>query len=140
KRLDMVELLHEGCWTGCCLCNAMGGLEKDDYKMFPEEAEKVERYIDGLPDMIHGSEIRSCMEESNLYVPSVIITTMDPVPRSEPTVGRLAIRHVTVKADLLPTTTTTTTTTIRGPKGQMQGVLLALSVEFKDTTRVSAQS
>nr|GFC42816.1 hypothetical protein [Tanacetum cinerariifolium] len=24
-------------------------------KMFPEEAEKVERYIGGLPDMIHGS-------------------------------------------------------------------------------------
>nr|GEZ20129.1 putative reverse transcriptase domain-containing protein [Tanacetum cinerariifolium] len=28
KCLDMVELSHEGCWTGCCLCNAMGGLEK----------------------------------------------------------------------------------------------------------------
>nr|GEZ80085.1 retrotransposon protein, putative, Ty3-gypsy subclass [Tanacetum cinerariifolium] len=55
KRLDMVELPHESCWTGCCLCNAMGGLEKDDHKMFPEEAEKVERYIGGLPDMIHGS-------------------------------------------------------------------------------------
>nr|GEU51723.1 putative reverse transcriptase domain-containing protein [Tanacetum cinerariifolium] len=40
--------------VGCCLCNAMGGLEKDDHKMFPEEAEKVERYIGGLPDMIHG--------------------------------------------------------------------------------------
>nr|GFB51933.1 hypothetical protein [Tanacetum cinerariifolium] len=55
KYLDMVELPHESCWTGCCLCNAMGGLEKDDHKMFPEEAEKVERYIDSLPDMIHGS-------------------------------------------------------------------------------------
>nr|GEZ80337.1 hypothetical protein [Tanacetum cinerariifolium] len=46
--LDMVELPHEGCWIGCCLCNAMDGLEKDDHK-------KVERYIGGLPDMIHGS-------------------------------------------------------------------------------------
>nr|GEZ37536.1 hypothetical protein [Tanacetum cinerariifolium] len=112
--------------------------------MFPEEAAKVERYIGGLPDMIHGSvkaskpqsikeaiefatemmdkkmlthakhqaeqkrklddtsrnnqhqqqpfkknnvaraytagpEIRSLMEEPNLYVPSEIITTMGPV-------------------------------------------------------------
>nr|GFB52107.1 reverse transcriptase domain-containing protein [Tanacetum cinerariifolium] len=55
KCLDMVELPHESCWTGCCLCNAIGGLEKDDHKMFPEEAEKLERYIDGLPDMIYDS-------------------------------------------------------------------------------------
>nr|GFA03548.1 hypothetical protein [Tanacetum cinerariifolium] len=88
KRLDMVELPHENCWTGCCLYDAMGGLEKDDHK-------------------------------------------------SAPTVGRLAIGPVTVKADLLLTTITTTkTTTIRGPKGQMQGVLLALNVEFKDITRI----
>nr|GEW35181.1 reverse transcriptase domain-containing protein [Tanacetum cinerariifolium] len=50
KCLDMVQLLHEGYWTGCCVCNAMGGLEKDDHK-----AAKVERYIGGLPDMIHDS-------------------------------------------------------------------------------------
>nr|GEU44468.1 putative reverse transcriptase domain-containing protein [Tanacetum cinerariifolium] len=55
KCLDMVKLLHEGYWAECCLCNAMGGLEKDDHIMFLEEATKVERYIDGLPDMIHGS-------------------------------------------------------------------------------------
>nr|GFD29300.1 hypothetical protein [Tanacetum cinerariifolium] len=118
--------------------------------MFPEEAKKVERYIGGLPDTIHGSvktskpqsmqkaiefatemmdkkmlthaerqvehkrklddtsrnnqhqqqpfkrnnvarvtllgqEIRSHMEGSNLYVPSAIITTMGPVPKSAPT-------------------------------------------------------
>nr|GEY07040.1 putative reverse transcriptase domain-containing protein [Tanacetum cinerariifolium] len=41
--------------SGCCLCNAMGGLEKDDHKMFPEEVANVERYIGGLPNMIHGS-------------------------------------------------------------------------------------
>nr|GEV20423.1 hypothetical protein [Tanacetum cinerariifolium] len=45
-------------------------------RMFPEEAKK---------------EIRSLMVESNPYVPSVIITTMGPVPRSAPTVERLAI-------------------------------------------------
>nr|GEY11968.1 hypothetical protein [Tanacetum cinerariifolium] len=55
KCFDMVELPHKGCWIGCCLCNAMGGLEKDDHRMFPEEAAKVERYIGGLLDMIHGS-------------------------------------------------------------------------------------
>nr|GEW69762.1 putative reverse transcriptase domain-containing protein [Tanacetum cinerariifolium] len=55
KCLDMVKLSHEGCWTGCCLCNAIGGFEKDDHRIFPEEAAKVERYIGGLPDIIHGS-------------------------------------------------------------------------------------
>nr|GFC00529.1 hypothetical protein [Tanacetum cinerariifolium] len=40
---------------GCCLCNAMGSLEKDDHRMFPEEEAKVERYIGGLPDIIHDS-------------------------------------------------------------------------------------
>nr|GEV45933.1 putative reverse transcriptase domain-containing protein [Tanacetum cinerariifolium] len=126
------------------------------------KAAKVERYIGGLPDMIHDSvkaskpqsmqeaikfatemtdkkmlthEIRSLIEEPNLYVSSAIITTMGPVPKSAPTVERLAIGPVTVKADLLLPTTTTTTTT-RGPKGKMQGVLLALNVEFKDTSRV----
>nr|GEV70898.1 putative reverse transcriptase domain-containing protein [Tanacetum cinerariifolium] len=78
-----------------------------------------------------GQEIRSRMEESNLYVPSAIITMMGPVPRSVPNVERLSIGPVTVKADLLPTTTTTT----RGPNGKVQGVSLALNVEFKDTTR-----
>nr|GEW64065.1 putative reverse transcriptase domain-containing protein [Tanacetum cinerariifolium] len=61
KRLDMVKLSHEGCWTGCCLCNAIGNFEKNDHRqvlpegMFPEESAKVERYIGGLPDIIHGS-------------------------------------------------------------------------------------
>nr|GEV45935.1 putative reverse transcriptase domain-containing protein [Tanacetum cinerariifolium] len=130
------------------------------------KAAKVERYIDGLPDMIHdsvkaskpqsirenlmipqettninnshlkgimwheltllGQEIRSLIEEPNLYVSSVIITTMGPVPKSATTVERLAIGPVTVKADLLLPTTTATTT--RGPKGKIQGgcpILLA---------------
>nr|GEU84735.1 putative reverse transcriptase domain-containing protein [Tanacetum cinerariifolium] len=55
KFLDMVKLPHEGYWIRCCLCNAMGGFEKDDQRMLPEEAAKVERYIGGLPDMIHGN-------------------------------------------------------------------------------------
>nr|GEU70745.1 putative reverse transcriptase domain-containing protein [Tanacetum cinerariifolium] len=96
KCLDMVELPHEGCWTGCFLCNAMGGFKRmitDKYcpmgeiqkleseywnlkvkgidlfnynhpfqelalmcdRMFPEESAKLERYIGGPPDMIHGS-------------------------------------------------------------------------------------
>nr|GEZ47565.1 hypothetical protein [Tanacetum cinerariifolium] len=32
KRLGMVELPHESCWIGCCLCNAMGGLKNNDHK------------------------------------------------------------------------------------------------------------
>nr|GFC47047.1 hypothetical protein [Tanacetum cinerariifolium] len=46
KHLDMVELSHEGCWTGCCLCNAVGHFEKNDHRqvlpegMFPEESAK----------------------------------------------------------------------------------------------------
>ncbi|GKF69753.1 putative reverse transcriptase domain-containing protein, partial [Tanacetum coccineum] len=28
-------------------------------RMFPEESEKIERYVDGLPDMIHGSVLAS---------------------------------------------------------------------------------
>nr|GEV63284.1 reverse transcriptase domain-containing protein [Tanacetum cinerariifolium] len=96
KHLDMVELSHEGCWTRCGLCNAMGSFERmitDKYcprgeiqkleseywnlkvkgvdllnynhrfqelalicdRMFPEESAKVERYIGGLLDTIHGS-------------------------------------------------------------------------------------
>nr|GEW01998.1 reverse transcriptase domain-containing protein [Tanacetum cinerariifolium] len=68
KSLDMVELSREGCWTGFCICNAMGGFKRmitDKYyprelalmcdRMFHEESTKVERYISGLPDMIHGS-------------------------------------------------------------------------------------
>nr|GEY89811.1 hypothetical protein [Tanacetum cinerariifolium] len=61
KRLDMVELSHEGCCTGRFLCNAMGSFKKNDHRqvlpkgMFPEESAKVESYIGGLPDMIHGS-------------------------------------------------------------------------------------
>nr|GEV21601.1 hypothetical protein [Tanacetum cinerariifolium] len=153
-------------------------------KYCPKESAKVERYIGGLPDMIHGSvkvsklqsmqeafefatemmdkkmlthaeriiwhdltllsqEIRSLMEGPNLYVPSVIITTIGPVHQSAPTVRRLVIWPVIVKADLLlpttttPTTRTTPTTTTRGPKGKMQGVSLALNVKFKDITKVT---
>nr|GFB45435.1 reverse transcriptase domain-containing protein [Tanacetum cinerariifolium] len=133
-------------------------------RMFPEEAANVERFslmlsvkpsrrgnlmilqettninsnhLKGI--MWHevtmlGQEIGSLMKEPNIYVPSAIITTMGSIPRSTPTIERLAIGPVTINADLLLSTTTTT----RGTKGKMQGVSLALNVEFKDTTRVSA--
>nr|GFA34092.1 hypothetical protein [Tanacetum cinerariifolium] len=62
KHLDMVKLLHEGCWTGCCLCNAVGRFEKNDQIIIARGVRskrwnltKMERYIGGLPDMIHGS-------------------------------------------------------------------------------------
>nr|GEX71007.1 putative reverse transcriptase domain-containing protein [Tanacetum cinerariifolium] len=174
-------------------------------RMFPEESVKVERYIGGLPDMIHGSvkaskpqsmqeaiEFATEMMDKKIVThaerqaeqkrklddtsrnnqhqqqpfkrnnvaraytvgpgdkkpyggikplcPSAIITMMGQVPISATTVERLAIGPVIVKVDLLlltttTTTTTTPTTTTQGPKRQMQGVSLALNVEFKDTTR-----
>nr|GEW66058.1 putative reverse transcriptase domain-containing protein [Tanacetum cinerariifolium] len=58
-----------------------------------------------------------------------------PVHQSVPTVERLVIWHVIIKADLqLPTTTTPTTTTSEN-KGKMQGALLVLNVGFRDITR-----
>ncbi|GJZ19078.1 hypothetical protein Tco_0555668 [Tanacetum coccineum] len=29
------------------------------FRMFPEESDKIERYVGGLPDMIHGSVVAS---------------------------------------------------------------------------------
>ncbi|GJR38349.1 putative reverse transcriptase domain-containing protein [Tanacetum coccineum] len=136
-------------------------------RMFPEESAKVERYVGGLPDMIHGSvkaskprsmqeaiefateimdkkmitaaerkqrirgnlkrlqgtpktnsnhsketmwhgltllglEIRSLMEEPNLYVPGAIITTMGHVLKSALTAKRLVTRPVTVLQEDCP--------------------------------------
>nr|GFB56854.1 hypothetical protein [Tanacetum cinerariifolium] len=109
KRLDMVELPHESCWTGCCLCNAMGcamqeviefATEMMDKKMLTHAERQAEHkrklddtsrinninssHLKGI--MWHGftllgQEIRIHLEESNLYVLSVIITMMSPVPR-----------------------------------------------------------
>ncbi|GJS13086.1 putative reverse transcriptase domain-containing protein [Tanacetum coccineum] len=36
-----------------------GEIKKLEAKMFPEESDKIERYVDGLPDMIHGSVVAS---------------------------------------------------------------------------------
>ncbi|GJV06072.1 putative reverse transcriptase domain-containing protein [Tanacetum coccineum] len=169
-------------------------------RMFPEESAKVERYVGGLPDMIHGSVKASkpqSMQEAiefstemmdkkmltaaerqaenkrkfednsrnnqnqqppfkrnnvaraytagpgdknhgrkpNLYVPSAIITTMGHVFKSALTAKRLATQPVTVKVDLLLTIKIT-----RGPKGQIYEASLALSVESKVTSGVTAQS
>nr|GEU88852.1 putative reverse transcriptase domain-containing protein [Tanacetum cinerariifolium] len=59
-----------------------------------------------------------------------------PVYQSVPTVRRLVIWPMIVKADLLlPTTTTTTTptttTTAKEPKGKMQGASLALNTPYR---------
>nr|GEW76970.1 hypothetical protein [Tanacetum cinerariifolium] len=34
-------------------------IKKLEFKMFPEESDKIERYIGGLPDMMHGSVVAS---------------------------------------------------------------------------------
>ncbi|GJX57187.1 putative reverse transcriptase domain-containing protein [Tanacetum coccineum] len=65
-----------------------------------------------------GLEIRSLMEEPNLYVPSVIITTMGHVLLSALTAKSLVTQPVTVRFDLLLITTTNKTkTTTKGPQG-----------------------
>ncbi|GKA16161.1 putative reverse transcriptase domain-containing protein, partial [Tanacetum coccineum] len=53
-----------------------------------------------------GLEIRSLMEEPNLYVPSAIITMMGHVLKSALTAKSLVTRPVTIRFDLLLTTTT----------------------------------
>nr|GEX30041.1 hypothetical protein [Tanacetum cinerariifolium] len=68
KRLNMVELPRKGCQIGCCILKAIvKGLDLLNYnqrfqelalmcdRMFPEESAKVEWYVGGLLDMIHGS-------------------------------------------------------------------------------------
>ncbi|GKA50489.1 putative reverse transcriptase domain-containing protein, partial [Tanacetum coccineum] len=170
-------------------------------RMFPEESAKVERYVGGLPDMIHGSvkaskpqSMQEAIEFATEMMDKKMLTaaerqaenkrkfkdtsrnnqnlqqpfkrnnvaqsyTTGPVDK-KPYVGtkplctkcnyhhdgpcaqkctnykRLAIRPVTVKADLLLLTTTTTT---REPKGQIQEASLALRVDFKVTSGVTAQ-
>ncbi|GJS72263.1 hypothetical protein Tco_0705104 [Tanacetum coccineum] len=57
-----------------CVCSMIGRSEKENgggntngfqelallcVRMFPEESDKVERYVGGLPDMIHGSVVAS---------------------------------------------------------------------------------
>ncbi|GJR47251.1 reverse transcriptase domain-containing protein [Tanacetum coccineum] len=34
-------------------------------KMFPEESDKIERYVDGLPDMIHSTENKRTLDSNN---------------------------------------------------------------------------
>nr|GEV76256.1 putative reverse transcriptase domain-containing protein [Tanacetum cinerariifolium] len=70
KCLDVVELPCKGCRTGCCICTAMDSFKKDDNSKYCprgvikklkseywnlRESAKVERYVDGLPNMIHSS-------------------------------------------------------------------------------------
>ncbi|GJT42489.1 hypothetical protein Tco_0951204 [Tanacetum coccineum] len=62
------------CWSRCCICNDLDKPEKDDDQqvlpkgeikklevvmMFPEESDKIEKYVGGFPDMIHGSVMAS---------------------------------------------------------------------------------
>ncbi|GJS97295.1 hypothetical protein Tco_0804263 [Tanacetum coccineum] len=68
KRMETVTVGHDVAyamtWTDLkkkmtdkyCLKNEIKKLE---VKMFPEESDKIEKYVDGLPDMIHGSVMAS---------------------------------------------------------------------------------
>ncbi|GJR76878.1 putative reverse transcriptase domain-containing protein [Tanacetum coccineum] len=89
-------------------------------RMFPEESAKVER----------AWKIRSLMEDqTSMYKDANYHTMGHDNPKVALTAKRLATRPVTARFDLLQTTTTTTIT--RGPKGQIHGLSLALSVECK---------
>nr|GEX98850.1 hypothetical protein [Tanacetum cinerariifolium] len=63
-RSYMVELPCEDCYSGSCSGIAMENLKENNDRqelalmcdrMFPEESDRVEKYINGLPDMIHDS-------------------------------------------------------------------------------------
>ncbi|GJX77534.1 putative reverse transcriptase domain-containing protein [Tanacetum coccineum] len=121
-------------------------------RMFPEESDEIEKYVGGLPDMIHGSVMaskpktlqdeiefatelmdqknhtlaerrRNLTNDLNLCAPNATITIMRSVLPNALTARGLAIRPVTVKAELLPTTTTKT----REPKGRIKEFSLAWS-------------
>nr|GFC63921.1 hypothetical protein [Tanacetum cinerariifolium] len=64
SRSYMVELPCEDCYSGSCSGIAIKNFEENDDRqelalmcdrMFPEESDRVEKYIGGLPDMIHDS-------------------------------------------------------------------------------------
>nr|GEV61317.1 putative reverse transcriptase domain-containing protein [Tanacetum cinerariifolium] len=130
-----VELSHKGCWTRYCLCNAMGALKRMiTSKYCPRgEIQKLESKFWNLK--LKGLDLLNYnhrFQELALMCERMFPEEAEKVERSALTVERLAIRLVTVKADLLLPTTTTT----RGPKGQMQGVSLALDLESMDTKRM----
>nr|GEV08415.1 hypothetical protein [Tanacetum cinerariifolium] len=73
---NVVELPRYDCWSRCCLWNDLDKLEKEnDRQVLPrgeikklevelwnlkvKESDKIERYISGLPDMIHESVMAS---------------------------------------------------------------------------------
>nr|GEW18932.1 putative reverse transcriptase domain-containing protein [Tanacetum cinerariifolium] len=124
--------------------------------MFPEEFNEIEKYVGGLPNMIHRSVMasnpktmqdainhlkgtmwhmpilqsmgrRNLTKDLNLCAPNETITMMGSVLLNAPTARGLAIQLVTVEAELLPITTRTT----RGPKGIIKEFSLALSVELR---------
>nr|GEX51854.1 reverse transcriptase [Tanacetum cinerariifolium] len=123
-------------------------------RMFPEESTKVERYIDGLPDMIHGSVKASkpqSMQEAIEFATEMMDKKMlthaerqaehkrkfDDTSRNnqhqqQPKRNNADLLLPPPTTTTTPTTTKTPTTTTRGPKGQTQGVSLALNVEFRD--------
>nr|GFC28503.1 hypothetical protein [Tanacetum cinerariifolium] len=64
SRSYMVELPCEDCYSGSCLGIAMENFKENDDRQklalmcdqtFPEESDRVEKYIGGLPDTIHDS-------------------------------------------------------------------------------------
>ncbi|GKE42961.1 putative reverse transcriptase domain-containing protein, partial [Tanacetum coccineum] len=70
-------------------------------RMFPEESDKIERYVGGVPDMIHGSVVASrpktinLTEDLNLCAQNATITMTDNVLQNATSATELAIWLVT---------------------------------------------
>ncbi|GKF63046.1 reverse transcriptase domain-containing protein [Tanacetum coccineum] len=94
-------------------------------RMFPEEIDKIEKYIGGLPDMIHGS-----VKASKLKTMQEVIEFTTELMEDK----TQAYAERTVGYGLLTTTTTTVTTTTITTTA-----MVALSAELKVILKVTAQ-
>ncbi|GJZ21074.1 reverse transcriptase domain-containing protein [Tanacetum coccineum] len=98
-------------------------------RMFPEESAKIKRYVDGFPDMIHGSRTlaeptlhdlvrRSHTRDLNPYALNATITMMVHVLPNATSATELAISPVTVGVPPMPTLLIT-----KGALGQEMAML-----------------
>nr|GEX56048.1 reverse transcriptase domain-containing protein [Tanacetum cinerariifolium] len=124
SRSYMVKLPCKDCYSGSCSGIGMENFKENNDRqelalmcdrMFPEESDRVEKYIGGLPDMIHDSVKATrpkTMQESIEFATELMDKRIrDVVENKQKFKG-------TVEADLqMPTTTTATTTTTIIRKG-----------------------
>ncbi|GJW85761.1 hypothetical protein Tco_0158906 [Tanacetum coccineum] len=142
-----------------CPRNEMKKLEAKLWNLkVKEESDKIERYVGGLPDMIHGNIVASklktmqeAVEMATELMDKKVITIaerqaenkrkFENTSRNNENQQQQNKRQNTGRAYTARTGVweMPTMLTIRGALGQAKN-LLASSVEFKDTTRGNAQS